>query len=151
MKKRTMALAMAASFLGICGSPALGQNVEKKGTEPGKILVAYYSYSGNTRYAAEQIRKATGGDLFEIKPVKAYPSDYNTCVSQAKKEISAGFKPELAERVKDIRRRTRVVGSFPDGYSAMMLVGARLRHISTTKWGTRQYMNTYKLYEGGVM
>ena len=38
------------------------------------------------------------------------------------------------ERImKEIRRRTRVVGSFPDGYSAMMLVGARLRHISTTK------------------
>ena len=42
------------------------------------------------------------------------------------------------ERItKEIRRRTRVVGSFPDGYSAMMLVGARLLHISTTKWGIR--------------
>ena len=55
------------------------------------------------------------------------------------------------ERImKEIRRRTRVVGSFPDGYSAMMLVGTRLRHISTTKWGTRQDMNTCKLYEGGI-
>ena len=57
----------------------------------------------------------------------------------------------LERIMKEIRRRTRVVGSFPDGNSAMMLVGARLRHISTTKWGTRQYMNTCKLYEGGVM
>ena len=40
----------------------------------------------------------------------------------------------LERIMKEIRRRTRVVGSFPDGYSAMMLVGARLRHISTTKW-----------------
>ena len=41
------------------------------------------------------------------------------------------------ERVmKEIRRRTRVVGAFPDGNSALMLVGARLRHITTTKWGT---------------
>ena len=56
----------------------------------------------------------------------------------------------LERIMKEIRRRTRVVGSFPDGYSAMMLVGARLRHISTTKWGTRQYMNTCKLYETGV-
>ena len=46
----------------------------------------------------------------------------------------------LERIMKEIRRRTRVVGSFPDGYSAMMLVGARLRHISTTKWGTRQYL-----------
>ena len=46
----------------------------------------------------------------------------------------------LERIMKEIRRRTRVVGSFPDGYSAMILVGARLRHISTTKWGTRQYL-----------
>ncbi len=52
----------------------------------------------------------------------------------------------LERIMKGIRRRTRVVGSFPDGYSAMMLVGARLRHISITKWGTRQYMTTCKLY-----
>ena len=56
----------------------------------------------------------------------------------------------LERIMKEIRRRTRVVGSFPDGYSAMMLVGARLRHISTTKWGTRQYMSTCKLYETGI-
>lgn len=39
--------------------------------------------------------------------------------------------------MKEIRRRTRVVGSFPDGYSAIMLTGAGLRHISATKWGAR--------------
>ena len=53
----------------------------------------------------------------------------------------------LERIMKEIRRRTRVIGAFPDGYSAMMLVGARRRHISTTKWGTRQYLNTCKLYK----
>ena len=57
----------------------------------------------------------------------------------------------LERIMKEIRRRTRVMGSFPDGYSAMMLVGARLRHISTTKWGTRQYLCTCKIYEQGVV
>lgn len=52
--------------------------------------------------------------------------------------------------MKEIRRRTRVVGSFPDGYSAMMLVGAMLRYISTAKWGTRQYLDTGKLYEMAI-
>jgi putative transposase len=43
----------------------------------------------------------------------------------------------LERIMREIRRRTRVVGSFPDGESALMLVAARLRHIAGTKWGTR--------------
>ncbi|MDD2710711.1 MAG: IS256 family transposase, partial [Verrucomicrobiae bacterium] len=46
------------------------------------------------------------------------------------------------ERInREIRRRTRVVGNFPDGRSALMLVCARLRHITHTRWGTRRYMD----------
>ena len=47
----------------------------------------------------------------------------------------------LERIMREIRRRTRVVGSFPDGKSALMLVGARLRHIATTSWGTKRYLN----------
>ena len=43
--------------------------------------------------------------------------------------------------MREIRRRTRVVGAFPDGESALMLVAARLRHISATKWGTKRYLS----------
>ena len=42
---------------------------------------------------------------------------------------------------REIRRRTRVVGAFPDGNSALMLVCARLRHVAGTQWGNRKYMN----------
>jgi transposase-like protein len=46
------------------------------------------------------------------------------------------------ERImKEIRRRTRVVGAFPDGTSALMLVAARLRHIAGTKWGSHRYLD----------
>jgi transposase-like protein len=47
----------------------------------------------------------------------------------------------LERIMREIRRRTRVVGAFPDGNSALMLVGARLRHIAGTKWGLRRYLN----------
>jgi transposase-like protein len=47
----------------------------------------------------------------------------------------------LERIMREIRRRTRVVGAFPDGKSALMLVGARLRHIAGTKWGTKRYLN----------
>lgn len=49
--------------------------------------------------------------------------------------------------LKEARRRTKVVGAFPDGHSALMLVAARLRHVSATTWGTRKYMNMELLKE----
>lgn len=48
---------------------------------------------------------------------------------------------------REIRRRTRVVGTFPDGHSALMLVCARLRHVASTAWGTKQYMSMKHLEE----
>ena len=42
---------------------------------------------------------------------------------------------------REIRRRTRVVGTFPDGNSALMIVCARLRHVAGTQWGNKKYMN----------
>lgn len=54
----------------------------------------------------------------------------------------------VLERImREIRRRTRVVGAFPDGNSALMLVAARLRHIASTKWGTRRYLDMTRLRE----
>jgi len=61
-----------------------------------------------------------------------------------------GFPPQHWRRIRtnnplerimrEIRRRTRVVGAFPDGKSALMLAAARLRHIAGTQWGTKRYL-----------
>lgn len=48
---------------------------------------------------------------------------------------------------REIRRRTRVVGAFPDGKSALMLVCARLRYVSGKDWGTKRYLCMKFLYE----
>ncbi|MCC6971872.1 MAG: IS256 family transposase [Phycisphaerales bacterium] len=48
---------------------------------------------------------------------------------------------------REVRRRTRVVGAFPDGQSALMLVAARLRHVAGTRWGTRRYLDMSRLRE----
>jgi putative transposase len=52
----------------------------------------------------------------------------------------------LERIIREIRRRTRVVGAFPDGHSALMLVAARLRHIASTKWGKRRYLAMETLF-----
>lgn len=48
--------------------------------------------------------------------------------------------------MKEIRRRTRVVGAFPDGQSCLNLAAARLRHIAGTQWSTRKYMDMKSLW-----
>src|SRR5262249_5728488 len=47
----------------------------------------------------------------------------------------------LERLLREIRRRTRVVGAFPDGESALNLAAARLRHVAGTAWSTKRYLN----------
>lgn len=54
----------------------------------------------------------------------------------------------LERLLREVRRRTRVVGNFPDGNSAVMLVAARLRHVSGTKWGNQTYLDMTRLCGG---
>jgi transposase-like protein len=53
----------------------------------------------------------------------------------------------LERLMREVRRRTRVVGAFPDGKSALMLVAARLRHVAATRWGTKRYLQMNRLAE----
>jgi transposase-like protein len=53
----------------------------------------------------------------------------------------------LERIMREIRRRTRVVGAFPDGKSALMLVAARLRHIAGTRWGVKRYLDMKRIEE----
>ncbi len=48
---------------------------------------------------------------------------------------------------REIKRRTKPIGAFPDGNSALMLVCARLRHVAGSDWGIKRYMNMDHLLE----
>ncbi len=55
----------------------------------GKVAVVYFSWGGNTRFAAETIAKKAGAATFEIKAEKPYNSDFNKCCDEAKPECRA--------------------------------------------------------------
>lgn len=57
----------------------------------------------------------------------------------------------LERIMREIRRRTRVVGAFPDGNSALNLAAARLRHIAGTRWSTKRYLNMQLLKQRNAM
>ena len=67
-----------------------------------KVLIIYYSRSGNTREIANQIHERVGGDILELQTVKPYPDEYDAVTKQAKQELNSGFKPALKTKVEKI-------------------------------------------------
>ncbi len=59
--------------------------------------------------------------------------------------VRAGIRKCARIRALSIRRRTRVVGGFPDGNSALMLVCARIRYVTANEWSTRRYLDMSRL------
>lgn len=96
----------------ICAMVGLDVNARK--TEARSVLVAYFSWSGNTKVIAEQIAGQTGGDLFEIKTVKDYPREYRPCTEVAKKEKNENARPELKKEMKDMDKYDVVFVGFPN-------------------------------------
>jgi len=79
----------------------------------GKVLVAYFSRSGNTRTVAGPVRRALQADLFQIEPETPYPDDYFETVEQAQQETESGFEPPLKGTVADIGSYGTVFLGFP--------------------------------------
>lgn len=92
-----------------------------------KALVAYYSRrgenhmpggiqvleTGNTAYAAQYIREAVDGDLFEIETVKPYPENYRKCCLAAVAEMTAKARPEIVEPLPDLAAYDTVFVCYP--------------------------------------
>ena len=113
-----------ALLLALIGAPGgRGEEIKAMSTSntvhAGKMLVAYYSWSGNTREVARQIQKATGADLFEIVPATAYPDGYRAVVEQAKKEIKAGIHPELKTNLAGVADYDVVFVGSPNWWSTI--------------------------------
>lgn len=96
------------------------------------ILVTYFSHTGenyfggkivdiekgNTHILAEYIAEICGADMFEIKPVKAYSHSYTPCTEEAKEELRANARPELAKDI-DISAYDVIFIGFPNWWGTM--------------------------------
>jgi len=101
-----LALAASASLAG-------GGGAVRAAPSDSKILVAYFSRTGNTSLVARQVARALGAAMHEIRPVHAYPEDYEATVRQAQDETQRGYEPPLLERVENFGQRERVYLAFP--------------------------------------
>lgn len=83
------------------------------------ILVAYFSFSGNTKVIADQIHEKVGGDIFEIKTEDAYPTDYDAVVDQAKKEQEENYRPKLATKALNMDSYDVIYVGYPNWWGTM--------------------------------
>ena len=84
-----------------------------------KILVVYFSHSGNTREIARQIQEATGADVFEIVPVDPYPTDYDAVVDQAKHELRTEYRPILKSNGPELKAFDAIFVGSPNWWSTI--------------------------------
>lgn len=82
-----------------------------------KVLVVYFSHSGNTRGIARQIHAIVGGDIVEIKTVKPYIKDFDALVEQAGQELKSGYKPPITTKVKNMKAYDVIFIGFPSWWA----------------------------------
>lgn len=98
MKKILLILLPVILIIGIAAYQIANATTQTKigGLMDKKILVAYFSWGGNTKSIAEKIHSQVGGDMFRIEPVTPYPSDYNeTAYGVAKEQKDKGIHPPI--------------------------------------------------------
>ena len=81
------------------------------------MLIAYFSWSGNTEQVAQIIQQETGGDLFEIAPATPYTNDYNEFLNIAQQEQSDNARPELAGQVENWEQYDTIFVGYPNWWS----------------------------------
>jgi formylglycine-generating enzyme required for sulfatase activity/flavodoxin len=85
----------------------------------GKVLIAFFSWSGNTRGIAQEIQRQTGADLFEITPVHPYSSDYNTVLMEAQEDQHNKARPELSAHVENMEDYDTILLGYPNWWASI--------------------------------
>lgn len=99
--------------------------------EDKRVLVAYFSWSasGNTEKMAKVIQEQTKGDLFEIKPKKPYPDDYEECTEVAKAEKENNDRPEVDGLPYSLAKYEKLYIGYPIWWhTAPMVIGTFLEN-----------------------
>ncbi len=98
-----------------------------------RVLVAYFSWSGNTEEMASYIAEQTGGDLLEIQPETPYPTDYNECGDVALAERDSNARPAIVGLPDSIEEYNTILVGYPIWWhTAPMIIGTFLESYDLT-------------------
>ena len=100
------------------GSVKAGESIPQTETG-GRILIAYFSWGGNTRRIAREIQSQTGADLFEITPVNPYSTDYNTVLMEAQEDQHKQARSELSDHVQNMDEYDIILLGYPNWWASI--------------------------------
>ena len=92
---------------------------QKKSGSNSKMLIAYFSWSGNTQGIAEEIRKQTGADIFEIEPEKPYSESYNTVLREAQRDQRRQARPKIKNHVRNFEQYDVIFLGYPNWWASI--------------------------------
>lgn len=96
-----------------------GAAVDNASAGDGNVLIAYFSWGGNTQGIAEEIQRQTGADLFEITMVHPYSDDYNTVLDEAQRDQNEQARPELASHVENMEQYDTILLGYPNWWASI--------------------------------
>ncbi|MGN0602678.1 MAG: flavodoxin [Oscillospiraceae bacterium] len=85
----------------------------------GNVLIAYFSWGGNTKGIAEEIQRQTGADIFEITLVHPYSDDYNTVLDEAQRDQNEQARPELASHIENMDKYDTIILGYPNWWASI--------------------------------
>ena len=85
-----------------------------------KMLVAYFSHTGNTRAIAQKIQEATGADVFEIVPANPYPASYGDVLARGRQELKDNIMPELKSEAPDLAPYDVIFVGSPNWFNTIV-------------------------------
>ena len=120
LSRREVLKAAALGIGGVLFSSLLSGTVAQAADAAGKkILIVYFSRTGNTRSVAEQIQASIGGDMLELKTAHSYPSEYRATTDQAKREQQENFRPTLTTDVESVQPYDVIFIGYPNWWGTM--------------------------------
>jgi len=97
----------------------ISAGTQHTGSNGGKVLIAFFSWSGNTKGIAEEIQSQTGADLFEIELAHPYSTDYNTVLNEAQRDQNAQARPEIKNHIEDMEQYDTIILGYPNWWASI--------------------------------
>lgn len=117
-RRATLKATATALLTAMAGAPVLAQ-AQTQTAGSNKVLIVYFSKTGNTRTIAQEIHRVIGGDIFEVRTAQPYPESYRATVDIARKEQDENARPVLVADMDSLAQYDTIFIGYPNWWGTL--------------------------------